>query len=197
MTVVGLTGRYCAGKNHIAALFSERNFKVIDVDSLGHDALGQVKDELAALFGKGIITAEGSVDRKKLGALVFGHQSALETLERVVHPQMVAECIRLIERFRDQGEATVVINAALLHRMNLDILCDTVCFVEAPWVVRLFRAIRRDGATLKTFLRVEKSQEDIVSSMIRGAKSLHILKNWGRRAFIHRQVDEFCATMGI
>lgn len=197
MIVIGLTGKYCAGKNHIATLFAERDIPIIDVDNLGHEALEKVKPELIALFSRSIITPQGSVDRKVLSSIVFSNPQSLRSLERTVHPQMVAMCITMIEAYREQCERAVVINAALLHRMNLDVLCDTVCFVKTPWFLRLSRAVKRDNATLSSFLRMGKSQEDIEPSTIRGANSLHIIKNWGRTAFIHRQVDEFCATMGL
>ncbi len=197
LIVIGLTGKYCAGKNSIATLFSERDIPIIDVDLLGHDALELSKNELIALFSRSIISAKGAVDRGQLGSIVFSNAQALRSLEQAVHPRMVAKCIEMIETYRQQSERAVVINAALLHRMNLDVICDTICFVKTPWFLRLARAMKRDNATVSTFLRVDKSQEDIEPSAMRGAKSLHIIKNWGRTAFIHRQVDEFCATMGL
>lgn len=197
LIVIGLTGKYCAGKNAIATLFAARDIPIIDVDMLGHDALEQAKDELIALFGRRIITAKGAVDRRTLGAIVFSNPQALRNLEHAVHPKMVAMCMRMVESHRNASERAVVVNAALLHRMNLDILCDAVCFVKAPWMLRYMRAVKRDDATLKSFVRMDKSQQDIEPSEIRGSKTLHIIKNWGRSAFIHRQVDEFCATMGL
>lgn len=197
LIVIGLTGKYCAGKNYIATLFAEKDIPVIEVDDLGHEAVEKSKDELIALFGRRIITPQGTVNRRVLGSIVFSKSQALKSLEQAVHPRMVSMCIQIIERYRGQSERAVVINAALLHRMNLDVLCDTVCFVKTPWFLRLARAVKRDNATFSSFMRMNKSQEDIEPSAIRGAKSLHLLKNWGRTAFIHRQVDEFCATMSL
>ncbi len=67
MIVIGLTGRYCAGKNHIASLFESRGFALIDVDKLGHQTLQEARESLAVTFGREILAEDGAVDRKKLG----------------------------------------------------------------------------------------------------------------------------------
>jgi len=197
LTIIGLTGRYCAGKDHVATLFAERNIPVIDVDKLGHQVLGEVGDQLVSEFGNTIMREDGSVDRKRLGSLVFADPERLKALERIVHPHMVRRCMMLIEAHAQTDKRALVINAALLGRMKLDVLCDAVCFVHAPVLVRLLRSMHRDGSTIKSFLRMEKAQQDITVREIKGAQSVHILENWGRKPFIHRQVHEFCATMGI
>lgn len=197
LITIGLTGKYCAGKNYVASLFEERGISVIDVDRLGHAALEKSKDELIALFSRTIITREGTVDRKRLGDIVFSDSRALATLEGTVHPHMKQLCIEHIEQARTTGAAGVVINAALLNRMQLDILCDTVCFVKAPLLLRFMRAMRRDHATVTSFINMTKSQKDITPLEIRGVQNLYIIKNWGHSSFIHRQVDEFCGSMGL
>ena len=197
LIVIGLTGRYCAGKNHIASLFERRGFALIDVDKLGHQTLQEARESLAVTFGREILIEDGAIDRKKLGAIVFSDAHRLHQLEQIVHPLMVRQCLRMVEHQRALGAYAVVLNAALLHRMKLDAWCDAVCFVSAPKWLRLLRAIRRDKATVSSFLRVERSQRDIRVGMIDGARTVHIVENWGPVPFIHRQVQEFCATMGI
>lgn len=197
MIVIGLTGRYCAGKNLVATLFEERGYSVIDVDTLGHQVLQSCVENLTERFGSDIRKQDGQVDRKVLGALVFADSGSLRDLEGIVHPQMVKQCITTIEDLEKQGKQVVVLNAALLHRMKLDVLCDGICFVNAPRVLRLVRAMRRDKATLKSFCRIERAQRDIRVGVLEGAKSVHVLENWGAMPFIHRQVQEFCATMGL
>lgn len=197
LTVLGLTGRYCAGKDYVASLFAARGVSVIDVDRLGHQALESSKEELISHFGTDIINRDSSVDRKRLGSIVFADPAQLSRLEQLVHPHMARTCIRMIEDERTAGKGSVLINAALLHRMGLDILCDAVCFVHAPCILRLIRAIHRDSATVGSFMRVERAQQDIRVGTLHGTSTVHILENWGGKPFIHRQVHEFCATMGI
>lgn len=197
LITIGLTGKYCAGKNYIASLFAQRNLEVIDVDLLGHQALERSRNELIALFSRSIIASDGSIDRKALGHIVFSDRRALRTLEGTVHPHMRQLCIEQIEAYRNQGVRAIVINAALLGRMHLDVLCDNICFVQAPLVLRLARAIQRDGASIASFFHVVHAQRDITPTAITGSQEVYLVKNWGSRAFIHRQVDVFCATMGL
>lgn len=197
LITIGLTGPYCAGKDLVAKDFAERGFICIDVDSLGHDALQEAVEELTAVFGPDIRTSEGAVDRKRLGVLVFRDKKKLKKLESIVHPRMVESCIRLLDHYEKEGVPVVVINAALLHRMALDVLCDAICFVTAPLWTRYRRAKIRDGATALSFMRILCSQRDIKRSHIQGAFRLFLLKNSRDTAFIHRQVDNFCVTMGL
>ena len=83
---IGLTGMYCAGKNRIASLLEKRGIPALDVDKLGHAAIEQERDAILRRFGPEILGAGGAIDRKKLGALVFGESEELAALEAIVHP---------------------------------------------------------------------------------------------------------------
>ncbi len=197
MKTIGLTGGYCSGKNLCAQLFELKGCVVVDVDELGHQALVDAHAEVVAAFGDSILAADGRIDRKKLGGIVFGARNQLAKLEAIVHPRMVVECMRLQTKGEVAGDLAVVFNAALLHRMGLDKLCDVVCYVKAPLCTRFIRARRRDGLALNAFLRRILSQKDIKVSNIQGASAVYILKNSGDTEFIHRQVDSVCDTIGI
>jgi len=197
LKVIGLTGRYCAGKSSIAKALVERGMVEIDVDALGHTALNDSVDELRTVFSDAVIDDSGNVDRRALGAVVFGNESQLRRLEAVVHPRMVESVKTLIEQERKRGTAAVVVNAALLHRMHLDALCDTICFVKTPVVLRFLRARRRDGVGLLRFLAVQDAQRDIKVNKDTGKGTVQILRNRGSKHFIHRQVDELCISIGI
>lgn len=197
LKVIGLTGRYCAGKSSIARALVERGVVEIDVDALGHTALNASVDELRSVFSDAILDASGNIDRRALGEIVFGNENQLRRLEAVVHPRMVGSVKAMIEQERVQGTAAVVVNAALLHRMHLDVLCDTICFVKAPIVLRFLRAHRRDGIGLLRFLSVQKAQRDITVHKDSGNGTVQILWNRGSEHFIHRQVDELCISIGI
>ena len=73
--IIGLTGKICAGKDTFASLLPEDRFAVIDVDALGHEALAENKDKVAEAFGADVIRSDGTVDRKKLGAIVFSDKA--------------------------------------------------------------------------------------------------------------------------
>lgn len=139
--VVGITGMYCSGKNTIAGLFEQLDFKHIDVDTIGHAALSVKKEELLSAFGPAIATQNRDIDRKKLASIVFSNQGELQKLETIVHPWIKAETKRAVEASISHK---VVINAAVLDKIGLTPLCDAVIICRTWVPVRLFRGIRRD-----------------------------------------------------
>lgn len=159
--VLGLTGKYCAGKDAVAEILGRRGFMIIDVDAVGHEVLHERRDEVVAAFGASIERSDGAIDRGALAAIVFADRAALARLQAIVHPAM-AERVRARVKEETGRGADVVINAAVLHRMGLDRICDAVVFVQARAWRRLARALRRDGLALRQAFRRMASQRDLV-----------------------------------
>ena len=193
--IIGLTGRYCAGKSWVGTFFEQKGFAIIEVDNLGHTALSDSTNQLLATFGEQILNEDKSINRKALGKIVFSDKEKLKELEAIVHPKMVKATQSLIEKYREEKYKGIVINAALLQRMDLVKLCDKVCYVATPSIIRLKRAIKRDNASLKAFLRVEKAQTDIRVANLRVESCPYIIHNWLSKSFNYRQVEKFYATI--
>mgnify|MGYP000488732956 CR=1 FL=1 len=155
--VVGVAGKYCAGKSTVAELLAEAGYRIIDVDRLGHEALGRRVEEVRTAFGDTYLNGDGTVNRAKLGSLVFRDRDALRRLEGIVHPEMV-QMVR--ERLSDEDPGTVV-NAALLFPMGLDRLCDVVVWVTAPLLTRVRRARSRDKLPFRDILRRFWTQREL------------------------------------
>ena len=153
--VIGLTGKYCAGKNEVAEFISAFGFYIVDEDKIGHEALEAVSGTLISMFGNLITDSDGRISRPRLGRLVFADDRSLERLESVVHPWMV-EATR--DRLRNRAQPNAVVNAALLFKMGLHALCDFVMIVRAPAIQRLYRGIKRDETSLNAALRRMCSQ---------------------------------------
>lgn len=141
MRVLGIAGRYCAGKDAVVKILASRGFRSIDVDAVGHEALEERRDGIREAFGDGVMNADGSVDRRALGARVFRDPADLARLESLVHPLMVEKVKALLSRERGK----LLINAAILHRMGLHALCHAVLWITAPAPLRFLRAMKRDG----------------------------------------------------
>ena len=146
--VIGVAGKTCAGKNTIIKPLEKMGFRHVDVDQLGHIALENEKEKLFATFGQGIRNADGSVNRKALGAIVFADPAEKKRLEGIVHPEMV----RMVEDIIVEQQE-VVINAAILFEMGLDKLCDIIFWVEAPAVVRFFRGLKREKVSPRALFK--------------------------------------------
>ena len=144
--IIGLTGKSCAGKDTVAALLPPDRFTVIDVDALGHVALEANHKALREAFGDGIFSADGKVDRKVLGPIVFSNPEKLKTLNAITHPWMRDEALRMAHEAESEGKRAVI-NAALLESMGFVPCCDLIVLVVAPYAVRAKRALERDGMT--------------------------------------------------
>ena len=201
-TIIGLTGTYCAGKNHVALLLEKRGLPVLDVDKLGYKAIESEKKTILGRFGDNILGNDGLIDRKKLGAKVFGRPAELAALEEIIHPVANRETLSWINGLKEKA---CVVNAALLHRSSAFPELDAVIIVEAPFLVRLLRARKRDhlpwGALLKRF----GSQKKFTSQYFRGKTDIYRVENSGDFSFrtgFHRnkletRIDEILSLKGI
>jgi dephospho-CoA kinase len=189
--VVGLTGRYCAGKDTVARLFAARGYRIIDVDSLGHEALAGKTAAVAAAFGPSVLRPDGSVDRRALGRLVFGDRRALARLEAILHPAMVDR----VKEFILDNPGDVLVNAAVLHRMGLHSLCGAVVCVTAPLPLRVCRAVRRDGISVREAMARISSQEDVRPQLNGPAVDTYTVRNGGTARSLERRVESILRRM--
>ena len=144
--VIGLTGGMGSGKSTVSHLLSELGAVVIDADKVGHEAYQngtKTWHDLVNAFGRQIVATDGSIDRKKLGAIVFGSPEQLERLNRIVHPRMFEMMKERIEQLRKQSVSVVVLDAAILFEANWTPLVDEVWVVVASEEVVVARAIAR------------------------------------------------------
>ncbi|GHT82551.1 dephospho-CoA kinase [Spirochaetia bacterium] len=174
--VIGLTGSYCAGKNYIGRLLEERGLPVLDVDKLGHSAIETERGAILERFGRDILGADGAIDRRLLGAKVFGKPEELAALENIVHPAANAMTTQWIAA---QGNKPCVINAALLHRSSAFGLLSCIILVQAPVLVRLLRAKKRDRLPLKQLLRRFWSQRKFTAQYSAKMADTYIIENPG------------------
>lgn len=193
MIVVGVTGKYCTGKSTVGDILGEHGYPQIEVDRLGHDALEQEADRVIAAFGVTIVDANGRVDRKALGRIVFGNDEALGRLEAIVHPRMVEMTASRVDELRSAhpGAPGIVINAAILFRMRLHPLCNTVVLVAAPFLSIWRRARERDGASLFDVIRRLRSQRDVDPQYSHPDADIHSVENHGDRGSLCAQLARF------
>ncbi len=187
---IGVTGKYCAGKDTLSRILSEYGFHVIDVDKIGHQVLSDMKEHVVEAFGKKILTGSGEVDRKKLGDIVFRNTGSRRKLEAIVHPEMV-------ERVRAAISTKTVINAALLFKMGLDRFCDSVICVRALLPIRLIRALKRDKLSPGGVLRRHLSQRGICPKFPIRDVDIYSIRNRNNRKSLKRKVDDYFLKKGI
>jgi len=200
--IIGLTGKYCAGKNHVAFIFEKRGIPVLDVDKLGYQVIEKEKERLLLRFGEDILDSNGLVDRRRLGDKVFGRPKELEALEEIIHPGVNLETIAWIN---SREEKACVINAALLHRSSAFEALKAIIIVKAPFIVRLLRARKRDKLPWKALLRRFQSQKEFTpqffkekADIYRVENSVYFgLMNCATENRLEKRVDEILSLLGI
>ncbi len=183
--VVGVSGKYCAGKNLAAEILARNGFRVVDVDALGHRALEREKAGILARFGGGVLAEDGGVDRRALGRLVFGSARELAALEAIVHPGMVEEVKRELP-----SEGDAAINAALLFKMGLHPLCGRIIWMKAPLIQRIRRGILRDKLTFAQVLRLVWAQRKLSPQPFLKTVDIRIIRNSGEVERVEAEVLE-------
>jgi dephospho-CoA kinase len=138
MYTIGLVGGVASGKSTVAEMFAELGAVVLYADRTAHDVLDQpeVRDQLVARWGRGILGDDDRIDRREVAALVFGDSPEVEGerkfLESIVHPltRIALETHR--ELLAGRGQQAFVIDAPLLLEASWDSSCDTIVMVDTP-----------------------------------------------------------------
>jgi dephospho-CoA kinase len=147
MFILGLTGSIGMGKSTTAKLFADEGVPVHDSDAAVHrlyesEAVAAIE---AAFPGT---TADGKVDRQKLGAKVVNDAAALKRLESIVHPLVRQSETRFLEHARLRGDKIVVLDIPLLYETGGEKRVDAVAVVTALHEVQRQRVLERPGMTL-------------------------------------------------
>jgi dephospho-CoA kinase len=146
--IVGLTGGIASGKSTFADALRALGVPVVDADALARAAVAPGTDalaEIARAFGPGVIAPDGSLDRKKLGAVVFADAEARRRLEGITHPAVRRLMAEETTRLAAEGHTLVFYDTPLLYEVGLDRLLDSVVVVWAPPDVQRARLAARDG----------------------------------------------------
>ncbi len=146
--VIGLTGGIASGKSTVARLLAERGAAIVDADQLARQVVepGQpALAEIVARFGAAVLAADGTLDRKRLGAIAFADPAARADLNRITHPRIGAASQQAIATLADAGANVVFYEAALLveNRAHGG-LADLVVVSVTP-EVQYGRLVERDG----------------------------------------------------
>ena len=154
--IVGLTGGTGAGKSTVAALFAQKGWTVVDFDRISRDVCGAGSPcltELTAAFGQEILLPDGSLNRKRLGKMVFGDPEALRILNEITHKYIIEAAREIVA-----GGGNILLDAPLLFEAGLDTWCDKIVCVTADDAVRLDRIMARDGISREAALARMGSQ---------------------------------------
>lgn len=162
MKVIGLTGGIASGKTTITNYLLSKGIKVVDGDLVARQVVEPASEGLKEIinhFGTEYLAADASLDRKKLGALVFNNPQKLEELNGIIHPLVRQEFARQIKEERLNGKAKFMfLDAALLIESKMTDLVDELWLVYADQEKQIERIIQRDKINREEALSVINSQ---------------------------------------
>lgn len=181
---IGLTGGMGCGKSTALAFFGERGCATFEADACVRELLARnasVRTELRAHFGAGIFNADGMIDRRELGRIVFADSSKLEALESLLHPRVRTAWQRELEH----GHPCLVVEIPLLFEKSLASLFDaTVCVAAQPETQRnrlRARGLEDDQIDLRLTRQWPLSRKMEAAG--------HVLCNDGEQVHLRAQID--------
>jgi len=190
---VGLTGGVASGKSTVSSLLRELGAVVIDADALAREVVEPGTPGLAAVvdtFGREVLADDGSLDRARLGAIVFDDPERRAALEAIVHP-LVRDRAATIEEAAPAG-AVVVQDIPLLVETGQSEQFDAVIVVDVPEEVQVERAMRdrgwsRDEAMSRIAAQASREQ--------RRAVATYVVDNSGTTEDLRQRVAEVFAAL--
>lgn len=199
MKTVGLTGGIASGKSTVAGLLRERGIPVIDADQVSRQVVAPGSEGLAAVvtaFGPGVLAADGSLDRKALGAIVVADADARRRLEAITHPRIGAAVQVLLDALDGGGHPVAVVEAALMVETGSFRRHDAVLLVGCSPAAQVDRLAAREGwdrARAAQWLdaqpRLEQRRQLLRRAEQDGGPAVVELDNDGAPDALERQLD--------
>lgn len=195
MKIIGLTGGVGSGKTTVAEMLREMGAEVVDADQAAHEAYAPGTpgfDAVVREFGPEFVREDGTIDRQRLGALVFNDEPALRRLNAIVHPLVREWMAARTAEAAERGAVIVIQDVPLLYENGLEGLFSSVLLVYVPEEVQLDRLVHSRG------LPPDRARSIIAAQMPMDEKrrrAHHIIDNSGTMDETRRQVEEVWAQM--
>jgi dephospho-CoA kinase len=192
MKIIGITGGVGAGKSAILAYLKEQHGAiVIEADKVGHLLMapgGACYEKIIEAFGDGLIKEDQTIDRGKLGAIVFADEKRLECLNQIVHPEVKQWIRNEIKKERIKGETELfVIEAALLIEDHYDEICDELWYIHTSEEIRRKRLKESRGYSEEKIAGIMANQ--LSPEQFQAACQV-VIDNSGMVEDTYRQIDK-------
>ena len=199
--IVGLTGGIGTGKSTVSRKLRERGYPVIDLDVISREVIEypEVINELVRNFGIEILESQNnisgkkSISRNKLRQTVFKEEKKVSVLNSIMHPPIVEEMRRQIEKLR-KSYKTVFVEVQLLFEAKLEKEFDLTVLVYADKKTQLERVLKRDGRKEEEVQQIINAQMDMTEKR---RLSNYIIENNGNSEMLDLEIEKFIKKLGI
>lgn len=161
---IGLTGSVATGKSTVSNMIQQAGIPLVDADIAARKVVEPGTEglkEIVAYFGEEILLADGTLDRAKLGEIIFKDKEKREKLNEITHPRVKDYMLEARERFFRSGEELVFFDIPLLFESHLESLVDQIVVVWTTPETELKRLMERNNLTKEDALRRIESQMGI------------------------------------
>ena len=191
MKIVGLTGGISSGKSTVSSYFKQLKIPVIDADEVARKVVkpnSQGAIEIRKAFGSDVFEEDGSLNRQKLGALIFSNAENRQKLDDLLQPLIKIMILDEIEEYHQKGENMIVLDLPLLFEKQYEELCEEIIVVYVPKELQLERLMRRNQYTKQEALSRIDSQLSIEEKRKRATV---LLDNQGTIQQLYQQVEQW------
>lgn len=198
MLVLGLTGPTGAGKTEVGRILGDQEgIRLIDCDQVARRVVEKGQRcllDLAVAFSSAILEADGSLNRKKLGDLVFHDREKLRRLNEIMFPYILEEIQGDLAAAAAAGSRAAVLDAPTLFESGADALCHKIIVVTASPHIRQFRIVTRDRITPEDAQARMRSQHQ---EEFYTARADYVIENNRDTASLRLAVIELLAKLGL
>ena len=188
MMIIGLTGGIGSGKSTVSDILKEQGIPVVDGDLIAREVVEPHRpayEEIVRVFGAEVLQQDGTLNRKRIGEIVFSDPEKLSMLNSITHKEIYRVILERLEYLKETGTSLVFLDVALLFETGFDQLTDWVWVVDAPDAVRVERIQKRDGLKEEEILKRIQSQ---MSRELRNTKGNLVLDNSKSREELKAQI---------
>ena len=191
MKIVGLTGGISSGKSTVSSYLKQLKIPVIDADEVARKVVepnSQGAREIRKTFGSDVFEEDGSLNRQKLGALIFSNAENRQKLDDLLQPLIKIMILDEIEEYRQKGETMIVLDLPLLFEKHYEKLCEEIIVVYVPRELQLERLMKRNQYTKQEALSRIDSQLSIEEKRKRATI---LFDNQGTIQQLYHQVEQW------
>ena len=175
--IIGLTGGIGSGKSEAARIIKNLGAVHVDADAISRGLTapgGEALEAIREAFGDRVFLADGTLDRRALGEVVFQDTAARHTLEGIIHPRVQRVTMETVDAARESGAEAVLMDVPLLYETGMDALCDVTWVIVADLEQRIQRVMQRDGLTREA---VEQRMHSQMSDEDRARRATKVIHN--------------------
>ncbi|QGQ47485.1 dephospho-CoA kinase [Metabacillus sediminilitoris] len=146
--VIGLTGGIASGKSTVSNMFRNQGIRIIDADKISRDVveIGEpAYQQIVKTFGQDILLDDQTINREKLGAIIFSNDKNRQQLNEIVHPAVRKEMLKQKQEEKEKNAKQVVLDIPLLFESKLTHMVDVTVLVYVDEQTQLKRLMNRNG----------------------------------------------------